>query len=146
MGVTDEALGQHGGRGLGAFSWNVIHGTNPDSSQDEHVLVQGKRTDHGGGEFYLGLKRPGGGSDDESMVTVLEVTHEGGFDFRLPIRAPGLGTSPAPGGGNSPRFHHEGGGFVTIYQNDGNIATYDKHGTEDESRWTPVWSSFGGKV
>lgn len=94
LGVLARVLGQFGGRGLGCFSFNTVR---DDGSEDEHVLIQGKRTDTGGGELYIGVKRSGGGSGDADMLDLITVTDQG-LHSVVPIFAPNL----AGGGGSGP--------------------------------------------
>ena len=54
------------------------------------------------------------------------------------------GNSGGGSGSTGGRFYHEGGGYVTIYQNDGHVVTLKTYNTNDESKWEPVWSSWHG--
>jgi hypothetical protein len=134
LGVTKDALGTSGGRGLGCLSFNVVSGP----SEDEHVLVQGKRTDDGGGEFYIGLKEPNSPSKDEAMKDVLIVTNERGFEFKLPISAPNLG---ADGGDYQHVMKHPNGIIWLSIQGDGNFVAYKNRVKHDYSTGEAYWAS-----
>jgi hypothetical protein len=136
LGVTKDALGTSGGRGLGCLSFNVVSGP----SEDEHVLVQGKRTDDGGGEFYIGLKEPNSPSKDEAMKDALIVTNERGFEFRLPISAPNLTGGQVSEQFNSTMKHPNGYIWFTM-QGDGNLVCYKNRIKYDYTTGVPYWST-----
>jgi hypothetical protein len=123
-------------RGLGKISFDIL-----GSSRDEVVLIQGKQTEDGlrGGEFYLGLKKPGFGTTDDAMVDALVATVAGGFHFNLPIYAPNLTEGAAlPTVIVSPN-----GKWRTYMQDDGNLVTYEAM----PGNWfCPRWSIFTGPL
>ena len=97
-----------------------------------------------GGEFYLGLGKPGGGSTDDAMQDVLVATVDGGFQFRLPVYAPNLsGTA-----GRTDTMWAPNGLSFTQQQDDGNFVTYtttvpfSKAGEHVKA----VWSAWTGKI
>ena len=134
--VDDPPAYRTGSRtgGLGKFSGDIIRS---DGVREECVLLQFKEDErHPGskaGEVTLHLRRPND-DGDSAMVLALTIRHDG-LTFHVPANL-GSGTS----GGDGGRFYHEGGRFVTIYQGDGHVVTYDMH----VPGWQAVWSSWSG--
>lgn len=121
-----EVPGQSGGGG--AYSFDVIERVEEGSPRIEAVVMVGGSNGHGG---ELGIcvwdgTRP---ISDPSQKKVIEFRHNE-IEFKVPVK--GLPS----GGSNSGRTYHEGGQFITIYQNDGQVVTYKTNGTTDESQWT----------
>jgi hypothetical protein len=139
------------GVSFGCFSGDLLSGDPEKPRRDERVLVQLKPDDtteearaaiaagKPGGMFEVYITRPGGDSDDD-QICILRVNSAGVEIHGQPTTPPV--TNPA----GAPRVYHEGGQYVTIYQNDGNIVTYFTNGSADESTWVATWSSFGGKA
>lgn len=128
-----EVAGQSGGGG--AVSFDVIERVEEGSPRIEAVVMVGGSNGRGG---ELGLcvwdgTRP---ISDASQRKVAEFRHDV-VEFKVPITAPNLRS-------DATRFYHQGGRFVTNYQDDGHIVTLDMGGTADESQWVPVWSSWHG--
>jgi hypothetical protein len=152
QGVDKRVLGTHGGRSLGCLSFDVVilDAYGRVASRDEHVLQQGKRTDAAGGEWYLGLKRPGMGSTDEAMGDAVTASWEEGFRSRMPVYAPAFYTlsgeqfaapaaTPAPTRGGSVNILVAPGGETELHmQGDGNLVVYD---VRDPDNWKVIWSS-----
>lgn len=148
--------------GLGALSFNRLR---LDGGQDELVLIQGKQREdfradgeHNlSGELSLHLRNHRApGDEDAQMLRALIVTSDA-WEFyaggRLVLRLDAAGAHPAlpvptapSSATQAPRIVHEGGQFVTIYQNDGHIVTYHTKGSPDESTWRPIWSSWFGRL
>jgi hypothetical protein len=126
------------GGALGCLSANRLR---PDGKHDEKVLLIFKDTPEGGTYDFFGLK-PGvsGGGSDADMVRLMTLSPKE-LELFVPLKG---ATAPAPG--TDPRVWHEGNRYLTIYQNDGNIVTYDTHNSPNEATWTPKWSSFTGPI
>lgn len=124
-------------RGLVKLSGDVLVGAD---RRQEVVLVQFKQTGDGvpdgrrGGEFYLGLAKPGFGTTDDAMHDALVVTYEGGFRFNLPIYAPNLG-----GGGGGDAL--VAGNFIFYQQGDGNVVSYELVQNVLCARWS-IWTGL----
>jgi hypothetical protein len=132
-------------RALGKLSGDIVRQDNNGVyHHEECVLVIFKQTENAdgrtlgarGGEIGVFLKKDHTGSHDDAMQAVMTLKATG-VDFHVPVR----GVSGGGDGGNSPRFFHEGGTAVTIFQADGNIVTYDIRGAASEADWRPVWAS-----
>lgn len=136
LGVLARALR---GRGLGCLTFNVVR---DDGSEDEHVVIQGKRTDQGGGELWVGAKRAGGGSQDADMRELVTLTDQG-LTCAVPIHAPNLASAGPPDTMWAPN-----GLSFTQQQGDGNFVTYvtsvpwSKAGEHVRA----VWSAWTGKL
>lgn len=118
--------GQSGGGG--AYSWDIITEVSEGNHRTEAAVLVGGFNGKGG-EVGLCLWDGTEPITDASQKKVVEFRHNE-IEFKVPVK--GL---PA-GGSSNGRIHHEGGQFVTIYQNDGNVVTYKTNGTTDESKWT----------
>ena len=141
QGVLSRVLGMFGGRSLGCFSFDTV-ATDAEgrvTSRDEHVLMQGKRTEGGGGELYIGLKRPGGGSQDADMIDAITISNEQGIVSKLPIHAPNLqgGVAAAP----TNALYSRNGKFWLVIQDDGNYVLYRNRVPYDYNTGVPYWSS-----
>ena len=126
------------GRGLGAFSFDRVF---PNGSRDEMVLIQGKESEDrhngnkdGGGEFWMGLKKPGSGGNDDAMATVLEATYRNGFRFHLPIYAPNLMS-----GGAVSSYLQAGNYQLHLQASDGNFVLYQTVEGAQCPRWALNW-------
>jgi hypothetical protein len=109
-------------------------------SGDVNEGKDGKR----GGEFYLGLKKPGTGTTDDAMHDALVATYQDGFRFNLPISAPNL----QQGDGSIVVGHwyiqSPNGRYRTYMQDDGNLMVYK---VMEPGNWLcPTWSMFTGPV
>ena len=139
------------GNYFGAFSGDFLEGPTDNPVRYEKVLVSLKPDDDSGNigtnhsagclEVYL---MPKDSTEDSDMVRVLRLTTKYIEFYGRKIATPD-GFLCGGSGQNSPRFHHEGGAYVTIYQSDGNIVTYNKHSTTNEAQWSPIWASFDTK-
>lgn len=115
-------------RSLFKISGNIDLG----GSFQELVLLQFKQTEgpannqlgSRGGEFYLGLAKPGFGSTDDAMVDALTVTVDGGFRFTLPIYAPNLTGGGGGGSGAWPGCMASGPYQFCQQGTDGNVVSY----------------------
>lgn len=130
--------------GGGGFVFDVIGGLpnrpngSPPPERVEVAHMLGALNDTGGGEWSLGLTKPGTWADisDEAQFKVIEATATK-IEFKVPITAPNM---------NAPtlinRLHS--GRFVYQLQDDpasgplGRIVIYDTHGTSDETQWRAV--------
>ena len=112
---------------LGSVSHNTRR---PTGKLDERVQYGGRLLGDGTPAFFVSLGINKGDPVSEQLV----VSRHG-------LSGP---AAPRPGRAQSGRFYHEGGRFVTTYQDDGQVVTRDTHGTADESQWEPVWSSWAG--
>ena len=128
-------------RSVGKISFDVL-----GAARAEVVLIQGKQTEDGGrgGELYVGLKKPFGGTTDEAMITALTATVADGFRFELPIAAPNL----QQGQGNvvvgNWFIQSPSGRCRTYMRDDGNLVAYE---VMQPGNWLrPYWSMFTGFV
>lgn len=107
---------------------------------ESHNVVDGRL----GGEWYMGLRKPGSGSVDSGMQDIArafpENTHpqypQGVVVFEVPIEAPGIGQSNS--NGHVTRFYTDGGKFLINWQDDQDTVRaviyrvfYKPDGTED---------------
>ena len=133
-------------RSLVKFSGDVNEG----KRREEVVLMQFKQTGDNvpdgkrGGEFYLGLKKPGTGTTDDAMHDALVATYQDGFRFNLPISAPNL----QQGDGSIVVGHwyiqSPNGRYRTYMQDDGNLMVYR---VMEPGNWLcPTWSMFTGPL
>lgn len=122
--------GQSGGGG--AVSFDVIEGSGETARRKEVAVVVGG---FNGQQGEIGIcvwngQEPFG---DATQIKVMEIRGNE-IEFKVPVK--GLSASSAAAG----RFYHEGGRFVTIYQDDGHVVTYDMH----TNPWRAMWSSWSG--
>lgn len=135
--------GQSGGGG--ALSFDIIGGMPPRKdgtappTRVEVVGIGGAVTQQGGGELGIWVTKPGTWSDidDAAQQKVAEFRGDQ-IEFKVPISAPNL--SGSDGGGK--RVYHEGGKFVTIYQDDGHVVTYDMR----KDPWKALWGNWEGNI
>lgn len=128
-------------RGLGKISFDIVTGDH----RHEVVLVQGKHTEDGlkGGEFYLGLARPGGATADADMIDALVATVQDGFQFRLPIFAPNLQMGQGTVVVGNWFIQSANGKCRTYMQDDGNLVSYEVM----PGNWLrPYWSIYTGTI
>lgn len=135
--VDDPVAYRGGGRGRSLVKWSGDH-IRPDGVHEELVLDQYKRDERhlaSGmvGEVTRHLRAPGQGGAD----TLIETVRFDGVTYHVPIIAAGGITGTAIVGG---RMIHEGGRYLTTFQNDGNIVTY-RRDPATGSTGPPVWAS-----
>lgn len=134
-GVVRDRNSPTWGRGLMAFSGDIVR---PGSLiHDELVLMQFKESENAsgqkdfGGEWYLGLKKPGESSNDSDMFDAVVASYRQGVRFNLPIYAPNLT------GGGAATGHLQAGAFqLHVQASDGNFVLYRLVG----DTFCPVWA------
>lgn len=131
------------GRGLLAISGDRVRpGT---LIRDELVLQQFKESEDdqkvqdNGGEWYLGVKKPGDSSTDADMIDAIVLNYRQGVRFNLPIYAPNL-----TGGGVATSFLQAGRYQLHLQTSDGNFVLYEVVGTTFCPRWAITWLSHNG--
>ena len=133
-------------RSLVKFSGDVKEG----SRREEVVLMQFKQTGDNvpdgerGGEFYLGLKKPGTGTTDDAMHDALVATYRDGFRFNLPISAPNLQQGDGSVVVGNWYIQSPNGRYRTYIKDDGNLMVYK---VMEPGHWLcPMWSILTGPL
>ena len=141
------------GNYFGAFSGDFLVGDPANPTRYEKILVGFKPDDDAHARPSIAQGLPGGAIDifcqtpgrvdDAGMVRSLRLTsrYVELFGHKLATRnADGTITWHVGAGVAAGRQYHEGGQFVTVYQNDGHVVEYDMRTTP----WTPLWSNWTG--
>lgn len=120
-----------GSGGGGKVSYDVLPDGPGGPKREIASMMAGEGSQ--GAEWKLILLKKDGQTVDADQVTVMEATAQG-VEFKVPVK----GASAFDG----KRIYHEGGIFVTIYQDDGHIVTYDMR----VDPWRPLWGNWEGAI
>lgn len=129
--IDDAAEVRVGGPNGGKVSWDRLPDGVGGRRREIALMTAGEGSQ--GPEWKLILLRKGGQTVDGDQVTAIEATAEG-IEFKVPVK----GASAFDG----KRIYHEGGVFVTIYQDDGHIVTYDMR----TDPWRALWGNWEGNI